>query len=253
MALGVDLKRAVFSRAFLIAVIGTAIAGFLGCFNLMFAAIGGDLTEAAGPIPIQLAYAAVSSDILVMTAPIFCTLPFTAAFVEEFKTKYVRFSLPRSGRKAYLMGKTLSSSISGGTALFCGVMLLLAIYGLAFTTYQGPEYGIGIDPALMVTFPRFLQKAFLFFLFGAFWALVGAIVATAGMNKYLSYACPFVIYFVLVILKERYFRQIMYLNPQSWLSPGPGKYIAMLLLLLVLTSLAGIGYMALMKRRLRNV
>ena len=39
------------------------------------------------------------------------------------------------------------------------------------------------------------------------------------LSKYMAYGAPFVIYYVLVILSERYFHSIYVINPEEWLAP----------------------------------
>ena len=250
-----DFYRAILSKGFWTGIIGVVVAGFFGCFELLIAAFHGSIPEAAGAIPIQLAYTALSSDILLMAAPILCTFASTTAFVEEYQSKYVLFTLSRSGKKPYLLGKIFSSGLAGGLSLFIGILILCGILGILFVSYTLPDHGsYNIDPALVITFGRFIQKAILFLIFGCFWALVGAAIATAGMNRYLAFACPFIIYFVLRILKQRYFRDITLLDPQKWLTVEQGQGIYLMALFMgLITVCVGTIYWILMKRRLNNV
>ena len=45
--------------------------------------------------------------------------------------------------------------------------------------------------------------------------------ATLTMSRYMAYASPFVIYYVLIILYERYFDFLYIFYPKEWLNPSP--------------------------------
>lgn len=51
------------------------------------------------------------------------------------------------------------------------------------------------------------------FLNGAFWALVGGLAAVITKNRYMSYAVPFILYYVLTVFQERYYQKAFFMNP----------------------------------------
>ena len=112
-----------------------------------------------------------------------------------------------------------------------------------------------IDVVAQLTFTDLMGRAFLFFLSGAFWSLVGGLFATLTMSKYMAYASPFIFYYVLVILSQRYFTDAYVLNPQEWLNPSElwnaGIWGAALLVG-ELVILVGLCYGFLMQRRIRD-
>jgi hypothetical protein len=61
-------------------------------------------------------------------------------------------------------------------------------------------------------------KIVIFGLSGALWAMLGMLLSTVTMNTYMAYAAPFILYYVLIILQERYARDIFMLNPQNYLT-----------------------------------
>ena len=94
-----------------------------------------------------------------------------------------------------------------------------------------------------------LKTCVLLFLSGGLWAVMGMTMSTIMESKYAS---PFIIYYLLVILYERYFRNAWLLYPKNWLDPeiwpyGVGSAAAFLL---ELTVLAGIVFYIRGKRRL---
>ena len=261
-----DIKRALTSWGFIVGIVGMAAAIFFGAFSQMLPVFQGQMQDGlATGFSIQLVLDAMQSDVLLLVLPILCALPFTTAFVDDHKSKYLREYLPRAGKRQYAVSRVAATALSGGAALFLGVMLTSCVFLLLFTPMelapQPIEEAAGmmqpeqIDVAAQLTFTDLIGRAFLFFLSGALWSLVGGVFATVTMSKYMAYASPFIFYYVLVILSQRYFTQAYVLNPQEWLNPseawGGGIWGAALMVaeLAVLLSLA-YGYM--IQRRLKD-
>jgi hypothetical protein len=249
-----DLKRAVFSKAFFISVSGSVLAGFFGGFELMTLAFSGRLDAAFGAFPVTLVFSSISSDVMLLAAPVLCTIPYAGMLVDEYKSRYLRLYLPRAGKNGYIAGKTIALPLSGGLALFAGTLLLLALYGIAFLAYNARPSGMAVDPEFVISMPLLLARMLLFSLFGCFWALVGAGIALTGNNKFLAYVCPFVIVYFLLILKERYFRDIRLLDPREWVMFHEEENVALSFLFMITITLATAAiYTVLIRRRLRDV
>ncbi|MDE7062121.1 MAG: hypothetical protein K2O73_02625, partial [Lachnospiraceae bacterium] len=57
------------------------------------------------------------------------------------------------------------------------------------------------------------------FFSGALWAVLAATLAAWSNNRYIAYGGAFVIYYLLVMLYERYFEGLYCLYPYEWLMP----------------------------------
>ena len=167
---GTDLKRAVFSWGFVIGLI-------LEILILMSAGFG--------------------SDIFKMCIPVLCTFPYGTAWLADWESGFLKACLPRTSVSSYIMGKILSSGISGGLleALGCQIYLLI----------QGQE-----NPGINIQ---------LIFMSGALWAMISALLAALSKSRYLAYGGGFVLYYFLVILHERYLTGIYCLYPYEWFMP----------------------------------
>lgn len=225
-----DLKRAIYGLPFLLACIMMILAIAMGVgFEMLFPKhIGLGL---AYDYHGQLIIGGLSSDIVLMIVPIICTLPYTVAFLEEYNSGYIKPYLIRCDKSAYIRGKVIAAGLSGGLALMLGI---LVAYFLASLVYKPLEIA---DPMALSSINIIVRKSFVFFLCGWLWASVGALFANISLSKYMAYAAPFVIFYVLVILAERYFDSIYVINPQEWLAPQNtwigGDWGIMLLLILV--------------------
>lgn len=269
-----DLKRALTSWAFIVAVVGMAVAALFGVGDKIISAVGEEMAQGLEQgYTIQLAMEALRSDVVLLVLPILCALPFTAAFLDDFKSRYIREYLPRCGKNRYVGAKVLSTALAGGLALFLGVILMLIVFALIFVPWEKPpvvpelspyeqqmmemmgEGGNQADVGAQINFMQFMQRAFLFFLNGCLWSLLGGLLAAITMSKYMAYAAPFIFYYVLVILSERYFGGLYVINPKAWLNPGE-EWLATpwgaALLVAELAVLAALLYSIVIRRRLKD-
>lgn len=142
--------------------------------------------------------AGTSSELFRMSVPILCTLPYATAWLTDYKNGFLRVYLARTDKGNYIGGKILSCAISGGS--------VTALSGQIYVLF-GPEKQMEDIQVL------------LFFVSGMFWAVFSATLAAWSKNYYIAYGGGFVIYYLLVILHERYFEELYCLNPIEWLIP----------------------------------
>lgn len=165
-----DIKRAVKSRGF--------FAGLLLELVILFS-VGFD------------------SDLFRMSVPVLCTFPYSAAWLSDYQSGFLKFYLPRTGVTSYILGKILACGLSGGALEALGCWLYV----------------------LVKTEEETLPDLGLMFLSGVLWAMFSALLAAASNSRYLAYGGAFVIYYLLVILYERYFSWLYCLYPYEWLAP----------------------------------
>jgi len=207
-----DLKRAIYSLPFLLSCLAMILSIAIGAgAKLLFPKdIGMGLYT---DYHAHLIFTGLSSDIVLMVVPILCTLPYTIAFLDEYKSGFIKPYLMKCDKSAYIKGKVVGAGISGGLALAIGI---LVSYFIASLVYRPLEIA---DPMAVSSINILVRKALVFFLCGWLWASVGSLLANITLSKYMAYAAPFVIYYVLVILSERYFHSIYVINPKEWLTP----------------------------------
>lgn len=145
---------------------------------------------------VVLSVSGAQSDLFYMTHPVLCTFPYSTAWLTDYQSGYIKAYLPRTGKNAYITGKFLACGLSGGTALAAGCIVYLM-----FRAGEG-----------QITFA-------LVFMSGMFWAQMGAVLAAVSNSRCIAYGGPFVIYYLAVILHERYFTKLYCLYPYEWISP----------------------------------
>jgi hypothetical protein len=247
-----DIRRALTSRGFIISVLGTVLIIALSSLSTVIEA-----ARSANPIQsgyhAQFIFDALASGGFTLALPILCALPYTAAFVDDIKSGYIKLHLHRSGVRPYVKGKTIACALSGGLALMLGILLAYGISALVFTPM---ELALTDGETAQPYFAQLLLKAATLFFSGAFWSLTGFTFAAATQSKYMAYASPFILYYVLIILHERYFENLYVLYPKEWLFPSdawPLGGFGVIILLGILSAAMSLMFTAVAKRRLANV
>ena len=161
---------------------------------------------------------ALSQETVVSFLPVLAVLPFSASYVEDLKGKFARFFLIRCSYMDYSISRILVAFLSGGGAVALGALMAWGSTALFFLPRQLAGEP---DPDIVVSI---LGKLLLLFCNGGLWSVVGVTMSTFMESKYISYASPFVTYYLLVILCERYFPKAFLLYPPSWIDPKPWPF-----------------------------
>ena len=192
----------------------------------------------------------MESDIILLVTPILAAIPYTSAFVDDEKSGYLKAFLPRTSVSKYVLGKELACAVSGGLALLIGIVAAFGAFALILLPHE-----VYADYLVEDHIGEIAVPALLFFLQGGCWALVGMTLSALTGNIYLAYAAPFILYYVLIILQERYFRKTFMLNPKNYLTmqgtwPLDGKSAAFTLLVILVVLL--LAFYALAENKLRG-
>ena len=182
-----------------------------------------------GPPWIAVFLYSISSDTALLFLPL--TVPLAAAgkAQEELKSRYVLFLTARAGKKRYLAGKIYGAALSGGAMVIAAMVILIAILIPWCADIPDLSAPMAIQ-SVKILFPGMVCG----FLNGAFWALAGSAAAVITRNSYLGYALPFILYYVLTVFQERYYRNLFFLSPRQWAYPsryGAGVCAGILLVL----------------------
>lgn len=154
------------------------------------------------------------SDAIRSFLPILAALPFGGCFVDDLKSKFARFFLIRSSYGTYIISRIIVGFLAGGLAILSGALIA---WGATAAVLIPIEREIeGMEPA---SIDGLIEICFLLFVNGGFWSVVGMAMSTLMESKYISYATPFVLYYLLVILYERYFSDLFIIYPKTWTDP----------------------------------
>ena len=208
-------RQSILSVQFAIGSLAVAIIMFLASTSAIVEAFRSEEPLYSGYHD-QFIINAMSSNAMLFCVPIICTLPFTASYVDDLKSNFVRYYISRSSRGGYIAAKITGCAVSGGAVLVCGIFLAYLAATLIFVPMEAP---LAEGTSRFALLPQILSQCGFVFLSGALWALVGMLISTMMESKYIAYASPFVIYYVLIILHERYLNSIFVIYPREWILP----------------------------------
>ena len=194
-----SIRQALGGRGFLLSLGGTAAVIFLSSIKAIVTAFRSETLLAFG-YHHDFISSALGSDGMTLALPLLAALPFTAAFLDDLKSGFLKEYLPRTTPTGYLFGRIIGCLLSGALALCLGVFLAYAVAVLLFLPLERAP----ADPALIGKLIRELRQTLeLMACSGALWSAVGLLLGTVTGSKYMAYASPFVLYYVLIILHER--------------------------------------------------
>ncbi len=247
-----SIRQALGGRGFLLSLGGTAAVIFLSSIKGIVTAFRSETLLAFGYHHDFIA-SALGSEGMTLALPLLAAPPFTAAFLDDLKSGFLKEYLPRTTPTGYLLGRIIGCLLSGALALCLGVFLA---YGVAVLLFL-PLERAPTDPALIGKLIRELRQTLeLMACSGALWSAVGLLLGAVTGSKYMAYASPFVLYYVLIILHERYLPDLFILYPKEWIAPSAHWQFGVtgvLLLVGELTVLASLGFFVGAGRRLRQL
>ena len=256
------VRQALFGKAFAFGVAGVIIVLFLASVPQVvdaFRQVGdapGFPRLLAGDFHHHLMMEALSSEAMTMALPILAALPFTSAVVDDIKSGFVKEYLPRTTLTGYWVGRAVACVLSGGLALVLGMLAAYIAAALLFTPMEAAPTGFSGGAELSVYMAQLGEKGLLLFCSGGLWAMVGMLFAALTESRYMAYASPFVFYYVLIILYERYFDKLFILYPKEWVTPS-GKWefgsTGAALFVAELTVIAALCFGKVVQRRLAQV
>ena len=192
---------------------------------------------------------ALAEDAVVALSPVLAVIPFSGVYVDDLKSKFARFLLLRSSYFDYLISRILIAFFCGGGSIAFGCLSAWGISALVFFPTQLAGEADWVVVNLVV------HKLILLFCNGGLWAVIGLSLSTVMESKYVAYISPFIVYYLLVILYERYFPDAWFLYPKNWLNPEIWPYgvVSAAVFLLELTFFAGLLFYFRGRRRLESL
>lgn len=192
----------------------------------------------------------ISSAAFVPFITIAATLPMAGSYVDDVKSKFARYCIFRKSYFEYLVSRFVTCFLSGGTVIVLGIF---TTYLISYIILLPIEQAVDCVPTK--TNYELASRCFVMFLNGGLWAVIGMAMSTLFESKYIAFASPFVIYYLLVILYERYFPDVFLLYPPNWANPSiwPYTFWGEVVFLLELTLAFGVLFVIRAERRIREL
>ena len=242
-----EFKRAVLGWRFIVTVAASSAIALIGGWNNIMVLRESGMPEQFGELSISAAVACMQTDVYLLVIPILCTVPFSDSFVEDFHSRFLRQYLPLTSRNRYLVSKTTVTMISGGFALCISQFIVLLV-----CTILLPIQGVELNE-YSVTYTLFFLALSLVFVGSLPWPLAGGIAGAALKNRYMPYAAPFILFYVLSSFQARYFRSFYIFSPQEWIRPAHLELSAAYLCAAAAAAIAFAIYCFVMRKRLYEI
>lgn len=202
-ALSMDIRRAFGSVGFFLAAFGVCMVYYAGARTFFSYA----------DILFMFKYATGGSSFNHVLL-LFCALPYTTSFCNDWNSKYIRSVVARMGTRRYALCKIISCALSSGTAMVLGIILFtlpltlriplvdtssrLANYQQFITTLGG---GFLLNGHFIMYFIVYIYLAFLA---AAFWSVLGLCVSAYIPNKFVALFTPFIGLYVLAYITSKF-------------------------------------------------
>ena len=136
-AICAGLRQAIFSRGFIISAVGTALILLLSSVQGILA--GFRSAELLSPgFHSDLIIGALSSEAMALALPILAALPYTASFIDDVKSGFIKEYLPRITEPFYMVDKSRSKK-QGGVGLGLAIVQRIAsAHGATLTAESIP-------------------------------------------------------------------------------------------------------------------
>ena len=241
---------------------------FAGIFILPAALIAADLgtilkeINEGGGAPLEALYRIVTgcfgSRTMMFLLPVLCVLPYGASYVEDVRSGYIRSVLMRTDHTVYLRRKIAACSLAGGLVTALGMLLTIAAAAVmtAVMSDTPAEEPSAVDAeALRQMAVTILGMILLYALAAMLWAAFGMLISMLTGSTLVAYLGPFIAFYLLQILYERYLVDVPLLSPSYWLAPDermPGGRLGSAVLIAELLVIVTWTFVYIAGRRLKD-
>lgn len=250
-AVRASVTQGIMLRGFGLSILVTALIMNIGVWEKILSSF-----ETEGLLPgdfhFQILQEGMQSEWFAFVLPILSTVPCSAIFLEELQTGFMKAYLPRTSKSGYIIGKIGGCAFLGGIAAVCGIILAM---GIDLLIYLPREKVLEETAGHTEAWGMFLQNLLLIFCIGMFWALFGMLMSIVTNSKYMAYISPFILYYVLIIMCERYFKSCYVFYPAEWMKPElfPGGCYGVMLFICELSAVVSLFFYRLAKDRAENL
>lgn len=223
-----DIRRMLIGRGFWL---GTLLAVLVMGLGAAVPEWKADTPWEAGTF-LKVAASSFSSKTFLFCLPVLAVLPYGDGYLRDRERGFIRLLMVRRNRSAYAADKVL--------AVTAGSLLQWMLAGLSAGLLSFLLFFPGEVPGKI---PVFQVKEFFCSLartglISAVWANLSGIIGALTHSFYMAYGLPFVVYYGLIILQERYWTGAGSWNPSRWILAegdwGRGELGLFLFLLLFL-------------------
>jgi len=198
-----DLKRSFGTIGFLLAVVGVCVVYYSGAWN--------EIGFSQDILYLYKYSSEVSGFSTLIT--LFCVLPYTTGFCDDWNSQYIRPLFIRIGATRYGISKVIACALSSGTAVALGLILFIVslMPWVTFVSKSAGNYEFFATNTLGGVFllngqngMYFAIYIYLAFLAASFWSVFGLCASAYIPNKYVALCTPFIASYILNFVTNRF-------------------------------------------------
>lgn len=202
------MKELLFEKGFWL----TALAAFFG-IAAGLPVVGIELPLAAGSF-LNFFMKALESKVLLFLIPILAVFPMGAVYVRESSGGFIKLYISRMSRMEYIERKLVQIYGAGFLIFFfAGLLLLLVSFMCIYPFEKKGELTMEMVWEALLPLLRVSMA-------GGILSGISGIFAEVFCNYYMAYGLPFVCYYLLIIIKERYLPRMYAFYPPEWIKCG---------------------------------
>lgn len=173
---------------------------------------------------------------------------YAASLREDFESRFYYPCFCRERRMDYIKGK-IAVNFCAVNLLFITACFLCAVKQFLFLS---PQEILPGEIGIMESVRGILSGGITYLLYNFFWSSFAMTVSYTMKSMYLSYLAPFIGFYILVIMNQRFFKDLKIVNPYLWVLKEQewygGKYGQWLFLLLLCAAVNSILAVIVYKR-----
>ena len=202
-----DFQRMIRSRQFWVAVF-VATAGLF--FGTAWPGWKKDTVFASGTF-LQLAKDSLKSRVVLFLIPVTALIPWGEEYLKEKQGNFLRSLIIRKGKRFYCMDRSVMTALSGILVWIIASFLQTLFF---FLLFFWKEEVFSLSKELVTEYVTLLARVCLV---TSGMASLGGACGAWSNSVYLGMGLPFVTYFALMILRERYLENLYCVDPGEWI------------------------------------
>ncbi|MGN2337709.1 hypothetical protein ACTFIN_06240 [Clostridium cagae] len=194
-----DFKRALNSKNTLLAIIISTIFYIIGLYDVIDF-VRFDLREFRDVYDAIDMFINIRVSYLALVIPIIASLPFSASYIMDIETGYLKFIYSRMSKRKYLVVRTLTNSlISGIVILISSVFIFIVlffIFGINYNSKFNEVSSVWISLYFYDKVYYFLFLLIMSFIFNVAFSTLSLGLSPYLKNKYLTILSSFIYYVI---------------------------------------------------------
>ena len=195
----------------------------------------------------------ISSESVIFFSPILASLVMAGVYVDDLKTGYIKFFIMRVTRKSYIFARIIGCFLAGALVLSLGMFAAIFLSTVIAACIDKTSTILCVGAYNM---KQLLILLLFYFITGGLWSVTGLVCSAIMESRVIAYCSPFIVFYFLIILNERFFPAFYIISPKEWLNSSiywnsESMYTVIVILVILITLITTFRLLAM--RRLKQL